>query len=208
MNIQKIYNKYHIPLNLQKHMLRVAALSQILVDNWKMNKPEKKSIILTCLFHDMANIIKFNFDKPPLFEEEKDRVNYWKSVQKEVIATYGNNIHKVTLKMCQEIGLSNKVLHLVEKLEWNNSLEVIKQNDFESMICIYCDMRIGPYGILSLQDRIQNLQTRNDSYNFDFIRKSAVILEKTVQKYISISVSSITDIQLNEKCEVLLTINV
>ena len=33
MNILAIYNKYHIPENLQMHMLRVAACSNIIMDN-------------------------------------------------------------------------------------------------------------------------------------------------------------------------------
>ncbi len=34
MNILKIYNKYHLPENLQMHMLRVASCSNLILDNW------------------------------------------------------------------------------------------------------------------------------------------------------------------------------
>jgi len=34
MNIIKIYNKYYLPENLQMHMLRVAACSNFIMDNW------------------------------------------------------------------------------------------------------------------------------------------------------------------------------
>lgn len=34
MNIIDIYNKYHLPENLQMHMLRVAACSNLIIDNW------------------------------------------------------------------------------------------------------------------------------------------------------------------------------
>ena len=34
MNILEIYNKYHLPENLQMHMLRVAACSNLIIDNW------------------------------------------------------------------------------------------------------------------------------------------------------------------------------
>jgi len=208
MNVRELYDKYNIPPNLQKHMLRVAALSQILVENWKDKTLNKTSIVFACLFHDMANIIKFDFDKTPLFKEEKKQTNYWESIQKEMICKYGKNIHNATLQICQEISLSEKILYLIEKLEWNNSLDVIKQNDFESMICIYCDMRVGPFGILSIHERIQNLQTRNSTYNFDFIKKSAPILEKSIQNNMLIQVSSITNTQLNSRFNTLLQIKV
>ena len=34
MNIIDIYNKYHLPENLQMHMLRVAACSNFIIDHW------------------------------------------------------------------------------------------------------------------------------------------------------------------------------
>ncbi len=33
MNIIEIYKKYHLPENLQMHMLRVAACSNFIIDN-------------------------------------------------------------------------------------------------------------------------------------------------------------------------------
>ena len=35
MNILEIYKKYGIPENLQMHMLRVAACSNLIIDNWE-----------------------------------------------------------------------------------------------------------------------------------------------------------------------------
>ena len=117
MDLQKIYNQYNIPLNLQRHMLRVASLAQIITEDWQGAKIDQQAIIQACLFHDMANIIKFNFDRPALFEEEQNKTAYWKSIQKKVIKKYGNNLHLATLQICQEISLSPKVLTLK-----NNSL--------------------------------------------------------------------------------------
>ena len=36
MNIIEIYKKYHLPENLQMHMLRVAACSNLIIDNWTL----------------------------------------------------------------------------------------------------------------------------------------------------------------------------
>ncbi len=208
MNVNKIYQKYNIPPNLQKHMLRVAALSRILIDNWNGNEIDKKSVVLACLFHDMANIIKFKFDKPLLFEEEQNNIDFWNNIRKQYVSKYGENVHKATLTICQEIGLNKKVLDLINNLDWDNTIKVLENKDNGSAVCIYCDMRIGPHGILSLKDRIDNLQTRNKNHDMTFIRYAAVLLEKTLQKYLLTDIESITDLQLNKRIKELLTVDV
>ena len=208
MNVNKIYQKYNIPPNLQKHMLRVAALSRILIDNWNGNEIDKKSVVLACLFHDMANIIKFKFDKPLLFDEEQNNIDFWNNIRKQYVSKYGENVHKATLTICQEIGLNKKVLDLINNLDWDNTIKVLENKDNGSAVCIYCDMRIGPHGILSLKDRIDNLQTRNKNHDMTFIRYAAVLLEKTLQKYLLTDIESITDLQLNKRIKELLTVDV
>ena len=56
MNILKIYEKYGIPENLQLHMLRVAACSNLIIDNWTGNELDKNAIIRVCLFHKNLNL--------------------------------------------------------------------------------------------------------------------------------------------------------
>ncbi len=196
MNVQMAYEKYTIPPNLQKHMLRVAALSQIIIEHWKGPSIDDKSILFTCLFHDMANIIKFDFSKPSLFKEEEGKTEYWKKVQLYFVQKYGPNIHKATQIITKELGLAPQVVDLIKKLEWENILHVIEGQDFESAITIYCDMRIGPHGILPLQDRLDNLKTRTNFADSAFYEKAAPQLEKMVQKYVLITLNSIKDIQL------------
>ncbi len=62
MNIIEIYNKYYLPENLQMHMLRVAACSNLIIDNWNGSKIDKESIIRVCLLHDMGNMVKIPED--------------------------------------------------------------------------------------------------------------------------------------------------
>ena len=196
MNVAQIYVQYKIPQNLQEHMLRVAALSQILTENWIGKLLDKEAILQTCLFHDMANIIKFNFNNP-VFKMTPEEIRYWQAVRQELVKKYSNNIHAATLAICQEINLPETVLDLVNKLEWSNTPAILKNKDLESGITVYCDMRIGPFGIMSLNNRIADLQARNPSADYSQTKKDAVLLEKTLQEQISISVNSITDPQLN-----------
>jgi len=55
MKVNKIYEDYMVPSNLQKHMLRVAALAEILLEKWVSNNVDKISVINACIFHDIAN---------------------------------------------------------------------------------------------------------------------------------------------------------
>lgn len=208
MNVKQVYEKYIIPPNLQKHMLRVAALSQILAENWKTKELDKESIVLACVFHDMANIIKFNFNNPPLFKEEENQIDYWKKIQLEMIQKYGRDVHLATLKICQEIDPSEKVLGIIEKMKWENALDLLKLQNFESAILIYCDMRIGPFGIMPLKDRIDNLSTRNQNFDFNSLKAAAELLETTLRENISININEINDAQLNNKFDELLNLKI
>lgn len=206
MNVQQIYNQYRISPNLQKHMLRVTGLCQMILENWQGERLDKNSVITACLFHDMANVIKFNLNKPSLFKEEGEQIEYWKKVQKEYIKKYGNDVHKATLIIGKEIGLSEKVLKIIKNLECDNTQKLLKEQNLESLIPIYCDMRIGPFGIMTLEERINNLKTRNNTHDFSEIIKSAVLLEKILQTKILININNINDKQLNERFVKLLSI--
>lgn len=72
MNIIEIYKKYHLPENLQMHMLRVAACSNLIID--------KKAIIRASLLHDMGNMAKISDNE--IDDEE------FKKIRKEYIDKY------------------------------------------------------------------------------------------------------------------------
>lgn len=61
------------------------------------------------------------------------------------------------------MGLTPQVVGLIKKLEWENIMRVIEDEKYESALTIYCDMRMGPYGILPLQERLDNLKSRPSS---------------------------------------------
>jgi HD superfamily phosphodiesterase len=71
-NLKYIYKKYYIPLNLQKHMLEVASVAEIICDNCKEDL-NKEEIIASCLIHDLGNIIKMDFDNRIYLLDEKDK---------------------------------------------------------------------------------------------------------------------------------------
>lgn len=208
MNVQQVYDKYTIPPNLQKHMLRVAALSQIIMESWNSPSIDKGAVVFTCLFHDMANIIKFDFSKPSLFKEEDVRADYWKKIQLHFVEKYGPHVHDATQTIAKEAGLAPHIVDLIAKLEWDNAMKVVETHNFESALTIYCDMRMGPYGILPLKERLDNLKTRAKSNLFAFYEKAGPLLEKMIQQHTQITLNSIQDVQLDKQFKTLLNLKI
>ena len=91
MNIIEIYKKYHLPENLQMHMLRVAACSNLIIDKWNGQKIDKESIIRVSLLHDMGNMVKIPEDFSKDEEFIKVRKKYF---DKYVLAEKINTIYK------------------------------------------------------------------------------------------------------------------
>jgi len=153
MNVTQIYKKYKIPPNLQKHQLRVAAVGELIALN-STKAIDVNSIVLTCLLHDMGNIIKFSFEfNPKSFEPEG--VEYWKNIQYEFIQRYGKDEHKATYKIAEEIGVSKIVLDLLDNVGFSISKKIYKSHDMNKYICSYADHRVSPNGVLSLTERVK-----------------------------------------------------
>ena len=106
MNILRIYNKYHLPENLQMHMLRVAACSNLIIDNWNEPDIEKQAIIRVCLLHDMGNMVKIQ-------ENESKDVEFLK-IRKKYFDKYGTNDHEINLEIGKQEGLTEKELTILK----------------------------------------------------------------------------------------------
>lgn len=165
MNIEKVYEKYRLMPNLKDHMYKVTAVASILCDHFP-GMIDRKSVLHTCLLHDMGNIVKFNLDTFPEFVKEKGK-DYWQKVKDECIEKYGSSDdHKVTLKIAEEIGASLRTLELLNSDTFKNATKVLKSDEMEKKICLYADMRVSPTEIVTLDKRIENLNERyKNTYN-------------------------------------------
>jgi len=199
MTVKQIYQQYKIPLNLQTHMLRVTAVAQILLKNWTGKKLDNQSIIQACLFHDMGNLLKFDLTKKHFLDKNDHPSYYWKKVKQKMIKKYSPNEHQATHQICQELNLSLQTLRLIKKLNWKDIDQLLKKNDLNSLIPIYCDMRIGPFGIMSVKQRVNNLKTRANVQNPDQLIQSCLVLEKILQQHTKTNLNQITDKQLEDK---------
>ena len=104
MNIIEIYKKYHLPENLQMHMLRVAACSNLIIDNWNGEEIETDSIIRVSLLHDMGNMVKI----PEDFSNDEEFIK----IRKEYFDKYGKlkRTCEAVTKLLEETGA--EIAHL------------------------------------------------------------------------------------------------
>ena len=120
MNIIKIYRKYHLPENLQMHMLRVAGCSNLIIDNLKGKDINKEAIIRVCLLHDMGNIVKI----PENFSNDKQFLK----IRKKYFDKYGTNDHEINLEIGKQEGLTEKELTILDGKRSRKNEETLKSN--------------------------------------------------------------------------------
>ncbi|MFS8158652.1 MAG: hypothetical protein ACMG6E_00295, partial [Candidatus Roizmanbacteria bacterium] len=100
---------------------------------------------------------------PESFEPEG--VDYWKKVQKDFRDKFGDDEYEATAQIAKEIGVGNKVLGLIESIGFKNSENVYFSGNLEKMICTYCDQRVSPDSIVSLDKRFEEGSKRFQSHH-------------------------------------------
>ena len=201
MKISEIYKKYKTMPNLQAHMLRVTAVASTICDNFQ--KPiDKSSIITTTLLHDIGNIVKFKLEAFPEFLEPGG-LEYWNSVQQEFIDKYGKNDYQTTYKILREIEVDPKVFSLIKSMEFRKAPINARHKNFEKKICQYSDLRVAPLGVLSLNERLTEVQDRFmrnkgiDEGKFTRLAESMRSIEKQIFSQIKIKPSYISNQKVN-----------
>jgi hypothetical protein len=196
MTVKQIYSEYLLPENLQHHMLRVAGLAQIITTD--------QNVILACLFHDIAKPINFDLAKQARFGMSPADISELAGLQIRLVGKFGPDEHQATVGICREIGLNPQAVKLVDNLEWKYIPELLQLGDPVPLIPIYCDMRIGPKGILSLSQRIEDLKSRAGEEDFDSYLKNGLELEHMLQSQVSLDLNTITNADLESQFNQLL----
>jgi hypothetical protein len=172
--ISEIYSEYKIMPNLQEHMLRVAAVAAMVCDN--LNETvEKEDIIKACLLHDMGNIIKFDLNYFPEFTE-KEGLKYWQEVKNQYIKKYGDNEDEATIKILEGLSLSRNIIELVSKMRFSLLCEHAEGGDLNVKIVHYADSRVGPYGILSYDERMEDGNKRYKNHKDSLLEEERLKL--------------------------------
>ena len=159
LSVGNIYKKYKISKNLQAHMLRVAAVAQMICDNLTEEVVNKKDLIVACLLHDMGNVVKFNLNYFPEFNEPEG-LEYWQNVQNEFCGKYGIKDHEATVKIMEEIGIKQHIVSVVGGMNFLHFCKFRDGDDFTSKILNYADNRVSPFGVVSYDERMEEARNR------------------------------------------------
>lgn len=151
-NILDIYSTYKIMPALQQHQLRVAAVAKQICDSIS-STVDKNGAVIACLVHDMGNIIKFDLTYFPDFLQPEG-LEYWQKVKNEFIKKYGTEEHIATKKISKEIGLSETQISYLDTVGFSQIKKAFVSHSLEQKICCYADQRVGPYGVLSIKERL------------------------------------------------------
>ena len=176
-----VYTWYHIPPNLADHQLTVAAVGSYI--SLVTGKGNQKEIIAACLLHDMGNIIKFNFERP--MPDLGDNIPYWKGIREQFILEYGDDPHKATLAIALDHGVPDRIIDMIEGIGYPESIETLKRGDDSQLVAAYSDLRVAPWGVVSLEERLQDLMERygperiNDQNNNAFREMERVIFRES-----------------------------
>ncbi len=194
MNIIQIYKKYYLPENLQMHMLRVAACSNLIIDNWNGPEIDKEAIIRVCLLHDMGNIVKIpeDFSNDKKFIETRGR--YFEK--------YGTNDHEINLEIGKIEGLSDKELKILDGKRSRKNEETLNSNSYERKICAYCDQRVAPNGVVGIKERLEDAKVRykdkplsvwSNEEKANYLIKCSLGIEKQIFQYCNLKPEDIND---------------
>ena len=209
MNIIEIYKKYHLPENLQMHMLRVAACSNLIIDNWNGPKIDKESIIRVCLLHDMGNMVKI----PEDFSKDQEFLK----IRKKYFDKYGTNDHEINLEIGKQEGLTEQELIILDGKRSRKNEETLKSNSYERKICAYCDQRVAPDGVVSIKERLEDAKVRyknkplsvwSNEEKANHLIECSLGIEKQIMQYCKLKPEDINDFSIKEYIEKLKTYNI
>src|SRR4051812_46159318 len=150
--VSDIYAEYKIMPPLQLHQLRVAAVAAMICNS--LPGVDKETVVIACLFHDMGNIIKSDLLYFPEFIQPEG-LDYWKKVKQEYIQKYGADEEEATKEIAREIKLPQKVMSCIDAIGFSKLTERVNNPSVEKKICYYADQRVGPYGVLTIQGRLE-----------------------------------------------------
>ncbi len=202
MNIVKIYNKYHLPENLQMHMLRVAACSNVIIDNWNGPEIDVKAIIRVCLLHDMGNIVKI----PEDFSKDEEFLK----IRKKYFDKYGTNDHEINLEIGKQEGLTEQELTILDGKRSRKNEETLKSNSYERKTCAYCDQRVAPDGVVSIKERLEDAKLRyknkplsvwSNEEKANHLIECSLGIEKQIMEYCKLKPEDINDVSIKEYIE-------
>lgn len=158
-------------------MIRVAAVAKQICDTSTVAL-DTDAIVSGCLVHDMGNLIKAKMDSFPEFFAPEG-AEYWQQVKDEMIATYGSNVHVATIAMVKDLQLDDLSYKYFMAIGSEATERVHQSGNLGEKIATYSDMRVGPFGIVSLNERMNDMRTRYLDRGTDSFKATEIDLRES-----------------------------
>lgn len=197
MKIKEVYKKFGIPPNLQEHMMRVCGIVDFVQKHWNGdNSVDWNLTRRIALLHDLGNTVKFDLDKHPEFlGDEQVNVYHWKKVQADVIEKYSSDDHNATKQMLEEIDFDKQSIATILDKSFGNSVATMNSSDWSLKIVYYADLRTLPFGIGTLEERLNDVKERMPKYtsrpDFEELVEACRTIEKQLQQNLDVPISDI-----------------
>lgn len=186
---------------LQTHQFRVAAVAKQICQA-QMVPVDTESMVRACLIHDIANIIKFDLQRFPEFLQPHG-LAYWQAVQQQYKKDYGNDEHQASLTIAAKLGQPQRIIDLIEGVGFAEIPAAAATSDLELKICCYADQRVTPFGVVSIQERLDEGRKRyagrtdrTFTVDFDGVAGDLAALEEQVFKNTTLTPAEITDVSV------------
>ncbi len=164
--------------NLAMHQLRVAAVALMICESLDL-EVDKESIVKACLLHDIGNIIKFNLNYFPEWNEPQG-LEYWEGVKNDYVLKYGNDEHKASLLIAKELKVTSIIYNLIDCIDSSVAERIVNENNFEKKICAYVDNRVTPYGVVSAEEHSLNAKERYKNHPHAFSEENRILFMKNL----------------------------
>ena len=201
MTVSDIYTRYPVTPNLARHMLRVGAVTRLILDHWSGPALEERTMMKIALLHDTGNILKFDFEgHPHLLEEEQPNVQRWKALQAEWAARFPDE-NAMTYAIAAECGMHPGEIAMMRDLGYGLMDRIAQEERFERKIVKYADMRAAPFGILPLKDRLEEGNKRYakhptisiDHSKTKLLQEAAFDVERQIMVHCTLTPRDITE---------------
>ena len=103
--------------------------------------------------------MKSNLSYFPDFTEPEG-IEYWERIQVEFIAKYGAEQHAANTAIAREIGLPDRIIEIMNQTGFSRLPSIVENESPELKVCQYADIRVGPRGVLQLDERIEEGRKR------------------------------------------------
>lgn len=198
--IGQVYKQYQIMPQLATHMLRVAGVGKLITDSWSDRELVRRSVI-ACLVHDLGNLVKFELE--PKYQAE------WGPKQEELQKKWGHDAHDATYGILRELGMEEYVEFLLAESKLYETAAPSKlwpTTPKPALIVLYADLRVVPNGVVSIEERIADLERRYGKGRAE--DRWGRQLEEYIQTLTTVNVREINETSVTLLFDELLTMNV